>query len=100
MLTDLIERAALQYEVLASQPDAHEPYLDGYGFARAAQRYAGNHLEQIAEGDPDLALQLGRAIAAITAAFPTATRPATLSGDSQSLLALAANARAGADALR
>ncbi|RKQ95482.1 hypothetical protein [Maricaulis maris] len=100
VLTDLIERAALQYEVLASQPDAHEPYLDGYGFARAAQRYAGNHLEQIAEGDPDLALQLGRAIAAITAAFPTATRPATLSGDSQSLLALAANARAGADALR
>ncbi|WP_291845140.1 hypothetical protein [Maricaulis sp.] len=100
VLTDLIERAALQYEVLTTHPDAQEPYLDGYGFARAARRYAGNHLEQVAEGNPDLALRLGRAVSAMAAAFPTVTRPASLDRDSAALLALAADVRAGADALR
>lgn len=100
VLTDLIERAVLQYEVLATNPDAHEPYLDGYGFSRAAQRYAGNHLQQVAEGDPDLALRLGQAIAATGRTFPSATRPASLSGDSAELLIMAQELRRSADALR
>ncbi|WP_323761023.1 hypothetical protein [Maricaulis sp.] len=99
VLTDLIERAALQYEVLATNPSAHEPYLDGYGFHRAAHRYAGNHLEQVADDNPDLALQLGQAITALGRAFPTATRPEHLAGDSSSLLTMAAALRQSADAL-
>ncbi|MFT6661502.1 MAG: hypothetical protein ACJA0K_001494 [Maricaulis maris] len=100
VLSDLIERAVLQYEVLATNPDAQEPYLDGYGFSRAAQRYAGNHLEQIAEADADMALDLGRTISAIGRIFPTATRPAELAGDSAALTAMAADIRRGADAMR
>ena len=100
VLTDLIERAALQYEVLATNPDAREAYLDGYGFARAAQRYAGNHLEQVAEGDADAALLLGRAVSAMQTAFPTALRPRELAGDSAALLSLASQVRAEADGLR
>ncbi|MFY0637307.1 hypothetical protein [Maricaulis maris] len=100
VLTDLIERAALQYEVLATNPDAREAYLDGYGFARAAQRYAGNHLEQVAEGDADAALLLGRAVSAMQTAFPTALRPRELAGDSAVLLSLASQARTEADGLR
>ena len=100
VLADLIVRSALQYEVLATNPDAQEPYLDGYGFGRAARRYAGDHLEQVAEGDADLALRIGRAIAAIQVSFPTATRPETLTGDSAALMALAEDVRTGANALR
>jgi len=100
VLADLIERSALQYEVLETNPDAHEPYLDGYGFSEAARRYAGGHLDVIAASDPDLSLHLGQAIAALAIAFPTATRPDVLTGESPALLALAEGARTGADALR
>ncbi|WP_417486341.1 hypothetical protein [Maricaulis sp.] len=99
VLVDLVERAALQYEVLATNPDAHEPYLDGYGFSRAARRYAGNHLERVAQVDPDLALLFGQAVTTLERAFPSATRPQHLDGDSAAMLALAAQLQQGSDAL-
>ena len=64
---------------------AGEAYLDGYGFTRAAQRYAGNHLDAVADLDSDVAMQIGSAISALGRAYQTAMKPEELGGDAAAL---------------
>ncbi|MAK63895.1 MAG: hypothetical protein CMF75_03985 [Maricaulis sp.] len=87
VLSDLIERAALQYRLVVSVPEAGEAYLDGYGFAHAAQRYADNHLADIAAADPALAAGFTAAIAELLLAFPQALQPDTLEADASAIMA-------------
>ncbi|MHA6289533.1 hypothetical protein [Maricaulis sp. CAU 1757] len=96
VLADLIQRAALQYETAAAQPRAGEAYLDGYGFQKAARRYAGNHLEAVATRDADLAMRIGAALGALDRAYPGALPPETLDMDAVRLLEQAAAVQAGA----
>ena len=86
VLADLLERGALQYRVVASDAAAGEAYLDGYGFAKAADRYAANHMDVIAAANPALAGAFTGLVSQLNAAFPTALRPETLSGDADALV--------------
>ena len=87
ILADLVERGALQYRVVASDPAAGEAYLDGYGFSKAAQRFAAGHMAEIAAVSPDAAARFAGLIAQLELAFPTPLRPETLTVDADELLA-------------
>ncbi|WP_300545159.1 hypothetical protein [Maricaulis sp.] len=89
VLADLVERGALQYRVVASDAAAGEAYLDGYGFAKAAERYAGNHMDSIEAVSPQAAAALADAMTQLDAAFPAALRPETLGGNAETLVAAA-----------
>ena len=99
ILSDLVERGALQYRVAATNPHAGEAYLDGYGFAKAAERYAGRHMADITAADTDLAADFIAVIADLLAAFPTALRPDTLTADADAILAASDTVKTGANAL-
>ena len=86
VLTDLLERAALQLRV-ATDPAAGEAYLDGYGFTAGAERYAARHLETIAAQSPAAAGAISGILAQLNAAYPTAVRPETLAGNPDALVA-------------
>jgi hypothetical protein len=88
VLADLVERGALQYRFLASNPDAAgDAYLDGYGFARGARRYAANHMDEILAASPEAAARFASVMGELEAAFPTARRPAVPSADADALIA-------------
>ncbi|GLK51033.1 hypothetical protein GCM10017621_05410 [Maricaulis virginensis] len=93
VLTDLLERGALQYRVAASDAEAGEAYLDGYGFARAAERYAAGHIDVIAAANPALAGVFAGLVDQLNAAFPTALRPDTLEDDAGALVSAVAAAK-------
>lgn len=86
VLADLLERGALQYRVAASDAAAGEAYLDGYGFAKAAERYSASHMDVIAAANPALAGAFAGIIDQLNAAFPTALRPDTLDTDADALV--------------
>ncbi|WP_203292563.1 hypothetical protein [Maricaulis parjimensis] len=99
ILADLVERAALQYRLVASTPDAGEAYLDGYGFTKGAERYADRHMNTIALADPTAAAGLASAIALLQTAFPTPLRPETLSADADMIVAASDTLKAALPAL-
>ena len=99
VLSDLVERGALQYRLVTTSPDAGEAYLDGYGFAKAAERYAARHRDEIASADADLATRFDAVIADLLVAFPTALPPETLTVDADTMLAASDAVKASAYAL-
>lgn len=93
VIADMADRAASQYLLALREPDDLEPYLDGYGLYRAAA-------ERAARAGADLrAAQLGAvmdaidaSLAALSIAYPSATRPSE-PADSAPLLAAAESLR-------
>lgn len=89
VLADQIERAADMYRVAAGS-DAYEPYLDGYGFYKAAAAAFEGSASAIEANDASVATAIQAALVELDAAYPTATRPDTLDAD-QSALTVAAS---------
>lgn len=100
VLADLIERAVLQYEVAANDPDAGDAYLDGYGFTRAARRYADRTLTAVEQADAVTAAHIETGLGLLEEAYPTALPADTLHGDADRLSAAAAQIHAGVKNLR
>ena len=86
VMADLVERAALQYRVVAGDAAAGEAYLDGYGFAKAAERYAGAHMDVIAAQSPQVADAFSGVLAQLETTYPTALKPDTLETDPDALM--------------
>ena len=86
VMADLIERAGLQYRVVASDASAGEAYLDGYGFMKAAERYGAGHMDAIAAQYPDAAEAIANALTRLETAYPAAVRPETLDVDADTLM--------------
>ena len=61
VIADMIDRASLQFAMLAREPGL-EPYLDGYGFFRAAERRAAESLTAIAAVDKDAGAAIKEAL--------------------------------------
>lgn len=89
VLADLFERAALQYRVVADGAGNAGAYLDGYGFAKAAERYAANHLADISALNPNIGDGFQLAVNELARAYPQALLPESLPADPDMLLAAA-----------
>jgi hypothetical protein len=89
---DMIERAAVMYGKAASS-DRYEPYLDGFGFYRAAASAFEDQEPEILADNPDLAETLSAALEALDEAYPGAQRPARLDIDQARLIAAASQVR-------
>lgn len=85
---DQIERAAAMYRI-AAQDARPEPYLDGYGFYRAAEAAFASGETAIAQESPAAAAAIRTALGALAKAYPGAARPASLPGDPAALTAAA-----------
>jgi hypothetical protein len=96
---NMIMRAALQYEFAANADMHNGPYLDGFGFHRAAEVMTQRHLDEIRALDAGTADALLAALAALAEAYPTAIAPTPLDADSDQLIALAEAASAAAERL-
>lgn len=87
---DQIKRAAHMYTV-AGESDEYEPYLDGYGFVKAAEAHFALSKSDIEAANADAASAIQSALVELSAAYPTATRPAELPGDASKLTAASSN---------
>ena len=87
VVADQIDRAADMYAI-AQQSEAYEPYLDGYGFYRTALTLYQESKAEIVEALPRAASQMDMAFTMLEMAYPTATRPETLSTDPGALKAV------------
>jgi len=77
---DQVSRAVDLYRG-ALQDEAYEPYLDGYGYYKTAQRAYASQAEAIGAQRPELAAKLEAALALLADAYPGVERPETLDGD-------------------
>lgn len=75
--SDQIDRAATMY-ALAGEGDEYEPYLDGYGFFKAAQAAYDLQKTAINADLPEAATAIEAALTLLAKAYPTALRPETL----------------------
>ncbi|MEM7729603.1 MAG: hypothetical protein AAF311_10055 [Pseudomonadota bacterium] len=85
---DQIDRAADMYAV-AMESDAYEPYLDGYGFLKAAQAAYAGHRDAVAQAQPAAAEAIEAAMALLQDAYPSALRPDALTANPAALKAAA-----------
>ena len=77
VIADMADRAAAQYEVALREPGQLEPYLDGYGFTRAAALRAGRLGPELRAANLGPVLEAIEAmLAALAPAYPSASRPA------------------------
>jgi len=86
---DQIERAADMYRA-AAESDRYEPYLDGYGFYKAAAAAFSAAETDIEAEDAAAAARIQEALDLLADAYPTAVRPEALDAD-QSALTVAAS---------
>lgn len=77
VVADQIERAVAMYRT-AARSDRYEPYLDGYGFYRAAESVFRGSDAAIRAANADAHARIRDALALLGEAYPTAQRPATL----------------------
>lgn len=90
VISDQIDRAATMFRIAQETPE-YEPYLDGYGFyVVAANQYAESQ-DAIRTADPDAANKIETALGLLAAAYPTALRPDSLSGDVSEITVAASN---------
>jgi len=83
---NMIDRAIAMYGE-AQGSDRYEPYLDGYGFYRAAASTFEDAEPAILAARPDLAARIGEALELLKQAYPGAERPETLAIERGELLA-------------
>ncbi|MEM9738598.1 MAG: hypothetical protein AAF829_01925 [Pseudomonadota bacterium] len=81
---DQIERATDMYRV-AAESDRYEPYLDGYGFYKAAEAAFLTAEAQIDTEDVESANTIREALMLLNEAYPTALRPDALDADQSAL---------------
>lgn len=89
VVSDQIERASDMYR-LASESEFYEPYLDGYGFYKAAAAIFAENEAVIEAENPEEAAAIRNALEVFETAYPTAVRPDELDA-SQSALAVASS---------
>ncbi len=77
---DQVERAVAMYRLAASSGE-YGPYLDGYGFYKAAQSSFERGKTAIDAENPDAAGTIAAALAALAAAYPAATAPSAINAD-------------------
>ncbi len=92
LIADMVERAALQYKVVAGGAQG-AAYLDGYGFTAAARLRSMRALEAIAKTDAGLAGAIRAALAVLAAAYPAAKQPDPLKADVGAVLAASSKLR-------
>ncbi len=77
VIADMIERSSAMYRRLAKE-DGYEPYLDGYGFSRAAASAFAASGGAIKAENSEAHARIADALALLAKAYPTAARPAKL----------------------
>lgn len=77
IIADQIERASAMYRILAKD-DRYEPYLDGYGFYKVAERAFARDGAAIKAANPDAHARIVEALGLLEKAYPAATRPGQL----------------------
>lgn len=77
VIADMIERSSTMYRSLA-KAEGDEPYLDGYGFSRAAASAFAASGGAIKAENPEAHARIAEALALLAKAYPTAARPAKL----------------------
>ncbi len=75
IVADMIERAALQYQIVAGGAEG-AAYLDGYGFAAAARLRAEKQAEALAATPAKATIDA--ALGVLARAYPSATKPDAL----------------------
>lgn len=99
VIADMIDRASLQYGTAAKSKEL-EPYLDGYGFYRAAARRADAALPGIAKAGMDTAEATKAALALLARAYPGGARPDPLPAAPGELLVAASKVKLAAEAMK
>lgn len=84
--SNMIDRAIAMYSE-AQGSDRYEPYLDGYGFYRAAASAFEDAEPAILAAKPDLAAHIREALDLLGEAYPGAERPGTLALERGRLIA-------------
>lgn len=92
VVADLLDRAAAQYTLAMGGTD-QESYLDGLGFALAAQRRGADVLGWLEQKDAAGATALRQALALSARAYPGAKRPASPAVDAGLLLGAVSKAK-------
>lgn len=92
VIADQIDRAAMQYGT-AKGSDAYEPYLDGYGFYVTARAMRDEHADLLRREQPQALAAIDAALQLLSAAYPTAKRPQSLSADAAPLIAASSRAK-------
>lgn len=87
VVADQIDRAADMYAI-ATQSEAYEPYLDGYGFLKAAMAAYSEHDSDILTDQPQVVTAIDQALSQLQAAYPTARRPDVMEANPAALKAL------------
>lgn len=88
---DQIERASDMYRA-ARETDRYEPYLDGYGYYKAGEAAYLAAAEDIRAERAQTAAAIERALALLSAAYPTPLRPDVLGADTGALAVAASEA--------
>ena len=99
VLTNMIVRAALQYEFAMASDVRNSPYLDGYGFFKSAETIATRHMDEIRNLDTGVADALSNAMTSLAIAYPTVLAPDELAIDADDLIDLADIASAATERL-
>lgn len=86
VIADQVERAVAMYRE-ATSSDRYEPYLDGYGFFKAAQTAFEMSGSDIEAENPELHGSIAEALDLLASAYPSALRPETLEVDIRALTA-------------
>lgn len=85
---DQLDRAAVMYE-LAGKTDDYEPYLDGYGFYKAAMNAYEMGIDGIKAEYPDAATAIEKSLELMSKAYADVLRPETLDQNPAALTASA-----------
>lgn len=88
VVSDQIDRAADMYGVAVGSYQ-YEPYLDGYGFLKAAEAAFAEHRTAIETSQPRAAAAMSDALSQLQDAYATALRPETLDANPSALKAIA-----------
>ncbi|MGB3469373.1 MAG: hypothetical protein WBA51_00955 [Erythrobacter sp.] len=91
---DQIERATDMYKTAAGS-DIYPPYLDGYGFYKAAVGVFDRNGTAIKTYNSGLHADIGAAITQLAAAYPGAERPEKLDADQSKMLAASSKVNLG-----
>lgn len=94
VVADQIDRAADMYRI-AKETQTYEPYLDGYGFYKAARLAYEDSQVDIAGTSPTLIAIIEDALVKLEASYPAATYPASLDEDPASLRAVSSRLMLG-----
>ncbi len=84
VIADQIERAVAQY-AQASEGEEYGPYLDGYGYYKAAESAFAASSDAISAENSDLHERIGQALELLGEAYPSAERPASLDANQGAL---------------